>query len=155
MSNKKYIIVKDKDKLHRVSEKVDCEDIKSLVDISYSLLKAYDDLDGKCQGISAIQIDIPVRAFLIRWPKVEEPTILFNPIVLLKIGKKKSVEGCLSENGDLYVLNRPRLVLARFYEYNIGYTYRLLTYKRARIFMHEYDHLSGILISDKGEKLGV
>lgn len=146
----KFSVVTDIDKLHQKSQEVDMTD-KNLV---YRLLKclkeAYTKLDGKLQGLSAIQVGEPYCAILLRYVKGQEPIVVYNPKILLSLGSKKSNEGCLSESGHRYLVKRPRLIKVQYYTESGDMVKEWLTYKKARIFMHEFDHTQGVLLQDKG-----
>lgn len=150
----KKIVETDVDYLHQVSKPVTMDsDMVSLV--NFQLLQAYKKLDGECQGLSAVQVGFPVRAILLRYVKGEEPIVIFNPKVDVKLGSKKSNEGCLSEGDVRYIVKRPILIKVQYYLGNGNKVVEWLPYKKARIFMHEYDHLNGILLQDKGKKVEV
>ena len=149
----KNIVSKDIDWLHTKSEPIDMTDHCAIQNIAAILLLAYKKLDGKCQGISAIQTGFPVQAVLLRYIKGGEPTVIYNPEVYIKLGSKKSNEGCLSEGDARYIVKRPLLIKVGYYLADGTKIVEWLPYKKARIFMHEYDHLFGILLQDKGKKV--
>lgn len=151
----KNVVKTDVDWLHKISEPVDLssnETVRHLTDI---LLLAYKQLDGKCQGISAIQVGSPAQAILLRYVKGGEPIVIFNPKVNIKLGSKKSNEGCLSEGNTRYIVKRPLLIKVEYYLADGRHIVEWLPFKKARIFMHEYDHLFGVLLQDKGKKVEV
>lgn len=140
----------DINKLHVKSSEVDMNDVKLTKNIHDALMAVFNKLEGKAQGLSAIQCGLPYCAILLRYVKGEEPIIVYNPKVLVKFGSKKSNEGCLSEGNKRYIVRRPILTKV---EYVTRYKEKIiewLPYKKARIFMHEYDHLQGVLLQDKG-----
>ena len=103
-------------------------------------------------GLSAIQIGIPVRVFLAGDP----PQVFINPRILKRGSfEKKDWEGCLS-CPDLKVrVKRSHSVVMEYDTFNESGEY--ITIKRkfkgfdARVVQHEFDHLNGILITDKGK----
>lgn len=140
----------DINKLHVKSSEVDVNDVTLTKNIRDALMAVFNELEGKAQGLSAIQCGLPYCAILLRYVKGEEPIIAYNPKVLVKLGSKKSNEGCLSEGNKRYIVRRPIIIKV---EYVTRYKERIiewLPYKKARIFMHEYDHLQGVLLQDKG-----
>lgn len=147
------VVNKDIDWLHQKSEPVDMDDKTLIRDINSLLLSAYKKLDGKLQGLSAIQVGKPVQAILLRYIKGQEPIVVFNPTVRIKLGSKKSNEGCLSEGDLRYTVRRPILVKVSYFTTDGTEVTEWLPYTKARIFMHEYDHLYGILLQDKGKRV--
>lgn len=140
----------DVNKLHQVSSNVDISDRKLVGHIEYALLATYRKLDGRLQGLAAIQCRLPYCAILLRYVKGKEPVVIFNPEVLFSFGKKKSNEGCLSEGKSRYIVERPLLVKVQYTNIDGLKVKEWLPYAKARIFMHEYDHLKGVLLQDKG-----
>lgn len=136
--------------LHKVSQKVDLDDIKLTKNLQDILMGMFDKLDGKAQGISAIQCGMPYCAVLLRYVKGAEPIVIYNPEVLFSFGAKDSNEGCLSEGDHRYIVKRPLLIKVRYFTRYKEEVTEWLPYKKARIFMHEYDHLQGVLLQDKG-----
>ncbi len=151
---KRCPVVTDVDKLHQLSSDVPIGDVKLQNELRDSLLRTFRDLNGAAKGLAAIQCDRPYKAVLLRFVKGEDPIIIFNPRVLFKMGSKKSNEGCISEGDIRYIVHRPLVIIARFYDGNKIIT-RVYGYKKARVFMHEYDHLYGILLQDKGKRVEV
>ena len=111
-------------------------------------------LDNKLQGCSAIQLSFPVKSFIMRNPKTKEFYMVNNPELHWKFGIRHSYEGCLSVN-NRYFLWRPLIVCASWENEDLVKEKHILGPKMARIFMHEYDHLQGITIADKGVKFDV
>lgn len=136
--------------LHKVSQKVDLGDVKLTRNLCDILTGMFDKLNGKAQGISAIQCGMPYCAVLLRYIRGEEPIVIFNPEVLFSFGSKVSNEGCLSEGDSRYIVKRPLLIKVRYFTRYREEVVKWLPYKKARIFMHEYDHLQGVLLQDKG-----
>lgn len=103
---------------------------------------------GKLQGLAACQLGKSFRMFVVRDPKTKEFEFVVNPKVLFKFGILFKDEGCLSEDGR-YIVGRPIISVVRYDRTDGTTVTRLLLRKRTRIFMHEYDHLNGISLSDK------
>ena len=146
----KSVVETDVSKLRVISDEVDLNNNKVIKSLSTVLLRAYEDLNGACQGISAIQVGIPKRAILLRYKKGQSPIVVYNPEIRLSIGTKKSNEGCLSEGKQRYEVKRPIFAIVSYYDKNNNKVTKILRYKKLRIFMHEVDHLNGILLQDKG-----
>lgn len=102
---------------------------------------------AKGLGFSAIQLGIPKQVFLMQKPKKE---YVCNPKIILKLFKKKNAETCLSVGKDFWETKRPSLVLASYQTPMGKKKIKVFTGLGAHIFDHEYDHLHGVLVSDKG-----
>lgn len=154
MSRNKNVVTTDLKYLKNISEPVDLTNKDLTTSISNALHKAFHELDGKIQGIASIQLKLPYRAVLLRYKKGADPIVIFNPNVLMKLGLKSSLERCASEHDILYRVKRPLLVKVEYYYKDGEKVTKWLSYKKARIFMHEYDHLNGILLKDHGIRIG-
>lgn len=150
MKLKEKALVTNASQLHKISEPVDLYNEIECSRLNTELTTFFYNRNCKMQGLAAIQLGEAKCAFLVRFRKDFVPTVIFNPKVILKIGAFPSIEGCLSEVGRFQVF-RPFLTLAKYYDYTAGeWKVRLLGRKKSRIFMHEYDHLQGVLLKDKG-----
>ena len=104
-------------------------------------------------GLSASQVGIDYKVFIIGEDK--ENTMFFaNPEVLsVSEETELDVEGCLSYPDTFVKLARPNVVEAKWFDEEgkpqegrfEGYT--------ARCFLHEFDHLHGVLYKDKVSRL--
>tara|TARA_Y100000389_G_scaffold151358_1_gene151104 strand:- start:3546 stop:4106 length:561 start_codon:yes stop_codon:yes gene_type:complete len=104
-------------------------------------------------GLSASQVGIDYKVFIIGEDK--ENTMMFvNPEVLsVSEETELDVEGCLSYPDTFVKLARPKGVEAKWFDEEgkpqegrfEGYT--------ARCFLHEFDHLYGVLYKDKVSRL--
>lgn len=103
---------------------------------------------GKLQGLAACQLCKNYRMFVVRDPKTKKFEYVVNPKVLFKFGIIFKFEGCLSEDG-LYFVGRPIFSIVRYTTIDGETVTKFLGRKRTRIFMHEYDHINGISLSDK------
>lgn len=98
-------------------------------------------------GLSANQIGLPYRAFVIR---AEEIIGVFNPkivdfsseIIILE-------EGCVSNEGMFVKIKRPKKIRVRFTLPNGEITTRRFDGLTSRCFQHELDHLDGILYTSR------
>lgn len=144
-------LVNDVGRLREKSLPIDMTDEVTKTNVKNALIEMYNKLDGKLQGLAAIQCDLAYRAILLRYKKGIEPVVVYNPRVLFKTLLVDSHEGCLSEGGGRWWIQRPMLARVEYYDYE-GIKHReWLTWKKARIFCHECDHLDGILLQDKGK----
>lgn len=111
-------------------------------DMEETLIKA----DGA--GISAVQVGILKRAFIVREKK--KFIYVVNPEIISTSGScKYKAEGCLSVPEKVGEVERPDEVVAKFQDLDGNYVERTFKGFNAKAFCHEYDHLDGILYIDK------
>jgi|SRR3989344_4405013 len=112
-------------------------------------------------GLSATQVGVMLRMFVIRdeWLDSEgkysmgPPEVLINPS-LSKPSAEKTVmlEGCLSLPGLHVEVTRPKAIHVRYQNLKGEWIEEDLVDFRARVTMHENDHLNGVLIIDRIDK---
>lgn len=109
-------------------------------------------------GLAAPQIGILKRAFVMDTSPFSEDRdlvskyeqIFINPEILRQSANKISYEeGCLSIPGIYADVLRPEKITVRYFDLNFNRIEEELDGIKARIFLHEYDHLEGILFIDK------
>lgn len=107
--------------------------------------------DAEGVGLAACQIGVPARVFVLDCsPLVPgSPRLaVINPEVLERKQIKVSEEGCLSFP-DLYLdVSRPELAQVRFDSTDGSKQELQLSGLPARAFLHELDHLNGVLFVD-------
>ena len=107
-------------------------------------------------GIAAPQIGI-MKRFFIAMPHVDaedEETrdriyVMINPEITYKEGAQESSEGCLSVPGLHENVVRQDGVKIKYLDENFNEKEETLTGAASRVVQHEYDHLEGILFTDK------
>ena len=102
-------------------------------------------------GLSANQIGIKERAFImIRDMEYNETITCFNPKIL-KESKKRIVmeEGCLSYPDLFLDIERPESVVIKYEDEDKKIHKMKLDGLAARVFLHEYDHLQGIVFTER------
>lgn len=139
------MITKNKEVLRMRSKETPSSEVNYLRGVLDAEVKR---LGGKLQGLAACQLSKSYRMFVMRDPKTKEFEYVVNPEVLFKFGILFKDEGCLSEDGR-YIVGRPICSIVRYSRTDGTTVTRFLWRKRTRIFMHEYDHLNGISLSDK------
>ena len=99
-------------------------------------------------GISAPQIGVTKQVFVVRFdPKVNISTVMINPVITKDdFVKVKAREGCLSYPGHYYKIERPWKVEVEYLNEKFVKVKKELIGFEARVFLHEYDHLSGTCI---------
>jgi peptide deformylase len=113
----------------------------SPIELAHVLAQAVIKYDGL--GVSANQLGLPYRAFAI---KAEKIIVCFNPF-LLDVSEETVYleESCLSFP-NLYVkIKRPRTIKVRYTEPNGNVVTCKFDGMTARVFLHELDHLNGIV----------
>lgn len=111
------------------------------IELAHILAQAVIKYDGL--GISANQLGLPYRTFAI---KAEQIIVCYNPMVV-DAGEETVYleEGCLSFP-NLYVkIKRPRRIKVRYTEPNGNVVTRKFDGMTARVFLHELDHLDGVV----------
>jgi peptide deformylase len=100
-------------------------------------------------GLSAPQIGLPYRVFIVGHPEDEEGIFpVFNPMLVYQSETKEAVnEGCLSFPGINLKIKRPLEIRSRYYDIKGNADTHRYAGVTARIFQHEYDHLDGILFT--------
>lgn len=121
-------------------------------DVAIALMKKYNDCEGHMYGLAANQLKWRFPVFLIKWFKTDKLEIVVQPSINWKFGSKNSLEGCLSCD-KRYIVKRPLLAKVSYLKYDmdtdeLSSEIKLLTFKNARRFFHEYDHLLGRTIEE-------
>lgn len=126
-------------------EEINDEIITLLDDMKDTLQKA----EGA--GLAAVQVGVLKRIFIVN---VEEGYFEFiNPVIVKQAGSQIGREGCLSVVGKNGVVDRPNKVVVKAFNRQ-GQMYKLTAYGFfARAICHEYDHLDGILYTDKASDI--
>ena len=136
------MIVTDEKILRQVSKEVSEVDPKILKDME-DTMKKHNGI-----GISAIQIGHPIRVFLAGSP----PQVFINPTILERSGYTKvDWEGCLSCPDCTVRVKRPTKITMRYQNEEQQWITRDFTGFEARVIQHEFDHLNGKLIIDRGK----
>lgn len=113
-------------------------------------------------GFAAPQAGVPMRLFV--WSRNQRPVgpdwrdkdqveFVFNPRILSTGKSRPSMrEECLSVADQVFEVERWEIIEVEYYN---GDSPVRRTLKRfaARVFQHEFDHLSGVLVSDRGKKI--
>ena len=114
--------------------------------------------DSSGVGLAAPQINLSVRLFVVdAAPFAEEEPILktfkrvfINPVMLDESGERwKFNEGCLSIPGIREDVDRHPDIFLRYYDEKFNELTESFSGIAARIIQHEYDHLEGVLFTDR------
>lgn len=123
------------------------DEIQELID---NLIATCDDFNGL--GIAAPQVYEPVQLFLMRPDRKGTPEVVINPKIISQSKEtSKEWEGCLSIPGIRAPITRSKKI-------EVEYTDRKGKLKRkkfkdftTKIFLHEVDHLNGIVFLDRAD----
>jgi peptide deformylase len=141
--------------LRKISSDVDRDyaDLNRIVDDMFETMYSSEGL-----GLAAPQIGKSIRIFVIDGTPVsdEEPQLagfkkaFINARIIEKDGDMKLMtEGCLSIPHIREEVNRENRIRICYYDEKWEYHDEVYTGYLARIIQHEYDHLDGILFTDK------
>ena len=116
--------------------------------------------EGQGVGLAAPQVGLDQRILVIEYPEdTERPEEtmqryeMINPEIVKAKGSEIAQEGCLSLPGLAADVERATYVLVKAQDRN-GKEQRIKVYDwLARIFQHEIDHLSGVLMIDRAEQV--
>ena len=112
-------------------------------------------------GLAATQIGELCSIFVMRDEQMNEagdyefsaPQIIINPKLSSPSKEKKSQEeGCLSLPGISLDIIRPKSVQIRYQTLTGEWKEELFVDLKARVAMHENDHLNGVLILDRANR---
>ncbi len=155
MATRKVITVPNQN-LHLRSKPVKKIDkkIEKLIEDMINTVKAAKEPEGV--GLSAIQINEPVRIFVIKRGRKFKPFI--NPKIIWQSKKMLSralekdkifLEGCLSIPGFYGFVDRPYEVKMKWQDLKGKTRQEKFTDKETAFVQHELDHLNGILFTDR------
>lgn len=149
-----------------------CRNVKMNKDAKASIgaaSKLLETLPERAVAVAAPQLGIPMRFFVYRrgdgdiravinprvvWTSVDDPDEVVVSDITGAVPKDEVLpEECLSLPGQEFFVKRPFAVKVE-YETEKGVQKReFLTGGAARIFLHEMDHLDGVLISDRATEM--
>lgn len=130
------------------------EKLKRLVsEMTETMLEPEGEHKVRGVGLAAPQVDVDARVMLVTFnvatKKDHKVVTMINPeIVETSEQMVKLEEGCLSLPGVFGKVSRPAKVKARWQNVDGNWCEKKLDGWDARIFLHEYDHLEGVLFID-------
>lgn len=132
----------------------DYPQLKELIDNMYATMYKAEGV-----GLAAPQVGLSIRLFVVDSIQVENPKkpefkgikkAFINAQILEENGEEwKYEEGCLSipgVRGDIY---RKPVIKIRYQDENFEWKEEVYDDFNARVIQHEYDHIEGILFTDK------
>ncbi len=155
-------VPESEDRLHEVSAVVEISDImtpgfqKFLDNMMQTMLTEPMAPGWEPAGISAIQVDVPLRVFIAReYKSFGGGKYLFyiNPeIEYLGSATDEHDESCMSIPKTIGPVRRHKRIKITYFDRNGIRQTKKLSGFTARVVQHEYDHLQGILFTDKLEE---
>ena len=141
--------------LRRVSEDIekDYPDLDKFIDSMFETMYRAEGV-----GLAAPQVGKNIRIFVVDGtPAAEDDPemadfrkVFINAHIVEKSGEVVPMnEGCLSIPGLREDVDRESRIRIQYYDENWEYHDEVVEGFRARIIQHEYDHLDGILFTDK------
>lgn len=100
-------------------------------------------------GLAAPQVGHNIRLLVLRLNTGKIEAMINPRISWTSEERVKMEEGCLSIPGEFAWIERPAKVRVKFQTLEGEYKYWCLHKMDARVLLHEYDHLEGVLMTDK------
>ena len=102
-------------------------------------------------GLSANQIGISERVFIMMLNMETEETITcFNPRIIKRYDENVwCEEGCLSFPDEIINVKRPDRIVVKYEDEDKKDHKIKLSGMAARVFLHEFDHLEGIVFTER------
>lgn len=141
--------------LKREAEEID-KDYPFLEELIENMWETMYNAEGV--GLAAPQVGKSIRLFMVDTSPFEEDEpelkdfkkVFINPIILEEEGKEWSFnEGCLSIPAIREDVNRKPKITIEYYDENWELKEESYDGLAARVIQHEYDHIEGILFTDK------
>ena len=103
-------------------------------------------------GLAAVQVGVLKRMFVVNTGRGD--MLFINPEILETRGKNKiKYEACLSVPGKFGEVDRPNKVRIRYQNLNGEWFEKTYDGYTCLAICHEYDHLEGVLYSDKAIRM--
>ena len=149
------IVVYGSPMLRKVSKEIarDYPNLQELISDMYETMQVSDGV-----GLAAPQIGKSLRIFVVdATPMAEDDLslngfkkVFINPKIVEQTGDKWTfTEGCLSLPNIREDVERPSYIRIQYYDENFEFHDETYDGVKARIMQHEYDHLDGVLFTDK------
>ncbi|HEY1740003.1 MAG TPA: peptide deformylase [Acidimicrobiia bacterium] len=108
--------------------------------------------DARGVGLAAPQVGVGQRFFVYDVAEDDGPHVLVNPRVVASDGEWSYEEGCLSMPGLAVEIVRPKLVTVQGTDLDGNEVVVEGDELLGRCFLHEIDHLDGVLMFDRMER---
>lgn len=122
--------------------------LRSVVDEMFELMYS-----TKGIGLAANQVALPYRLFVVNVTgekaEKDQEFVFINPEIVRRKGSEEGEEGCLSIP-DLYLpVRRAEQIIVRAFDLSGEEFEMRLDELPARVIQHEFDHLDGVLFTDR------
>ena len=107
---------------------------------------------GEGVGLAGPQVGVMRRLFVAE-PAPGEVYYMINPEMIEQEGLVEDTEGCLSVPGYYGIVERPQKIRMRAMDLDGNINEYEFEDFAARVMCHEYDHLEGILYTDKASEV--
>lgn len=106
-------------------------------------------------GLAAVQVGLPIRMFVMGYKASPElAQAFYNPIVVKCTEEVEDLEeGCLSFPGIYVNIKRPKKILARWQNSKGEWQESEFDGYNCKCFLHELDHLEGVVFQDRVSSL--
>jgi len=125
----------------------DGEEVKRLLFEMKEILK-----EIKGFGLAAHQIGQPLNLFVVNFDLIEKGKGIkefINPTLVYYEDEEIMEEGCLSIPELFIEIKRPKKIVMEYYDLDMKKNIIDAEGLSARVLLHEYDHINGILIFDR------
>lgn len=142
------------DSLRTVVKEFDFENpITDPVQLEKDLIETMLDNDGI--GLAATQVGLDMRVFVMGYKASPElAQAFFNPVIVKWTDETDDLEeGCLSFPGIYVNIKRPKKILARWQNSKGEWQESEFDGYNCKCFLHELDHLEGIVFKDRVSSL--
>ena len=111
-------------------------------------------------GLAAPQVGLSMRLFVVDSIQIEDPKknpdfkgikkAFINPLIIEETGEEwKYEEGCLSIPGVRGDVSRQPVIKIKYQDESLEWKEEVFDDFNARVIQHEYDHIEGILFTDR------
>lgn len=136
--------------LHKIStnvEKHDLEGYNSQIDLMFESILDFRRKYGRGRGIAAPQIGLLKRIICLN---IDQPVAMINPTLSdLSDEKFEMWDDCMSFPNLLVKVMRHKTITLSFYDMNWQKQVWQINDDMAELIQHEYDHLDGILATQR------
>lgn len=142
--------------LKQVAEEWNFEKDTNAAEVESEMIQIMKTFYGR--GLAGNQVGLLKRVFTIQLehhPDKAEPFAMFNPKVVAIDNEsiEDFEEGCLSFPNLWLQVKRPRAITSEYFDKDGNKCIIQLTGIDARCFLHELDHLNGVVFTDKVSQL--
>ena len=126
-------------------------DLNALIDNMFETM-----YDSNGIGLAAPQVGLSIRLFLVDGSEIEDinpkgfKEVFINPVIEEEFGTEwEFEEGCLSIPDVRAHVKRKGELTIRYFDRNWNEHTKTFNGMAARIIQHEYDHIEGVLFTDR------